>query len=61
VLGTLLFYARAIDSTLLTAIGELATRAIAERPQATMEKLAQLLELLRHASRRHRPISQPAT
>jgi hypothetical protein len=42
VLGTLLFYARAIDSTLLTAIGELATEQ-SEGTQNTMTKLAQLL------------------
>ena len=42
VLGTLLFYARAIDSTLLTAIGELATEQSAGT-QTTMEKLTQLL------------------
>ena len=42
VLGTLLFYARAIDSTLLTAIGELATEQ-SEGTQATMQKLSQLL------------------
>jgi hypothetical protein len=42
VLGTLLFYARAIDSTLLTAIGELATEQ-SEGTKTTMDKLAQLL------------------
>ena len=42
VLGTLLFYARAIDSTLLTAIGELATEQ-SQSTTHTMEKLAQLL------------------
>jgi hypothetical protein len=42
VLGTLLFYARAIDSTLLTAIGELATEQ-AGGTKTTMEKLSQLL------------------
>ena len=42
VLGTLLFYARAIDSTLLTAIGELATEQ-SVGTATTMEKLAQLL------------------
>ncbi|KAI2503406.1 Reverse transcriptase (RNA-dependent DNA polymerase) [Fragilaria crotonensis] len=42
VLGTLLFYARAIDSTLLTAIGELATEQ-SEGTKTTMEKLSQLL------------------
>jgi hypothetical protein len=42
VLGTLLFYARAIDSTLLTAIGELATEQ-SEGTTTTMDKLAQLL------------------
>jgi hypothetical protein len=42
VLGTLLFYARAIDSTLLTAIGELATEQ-SHGTQTTMTKLAQLL------------------
>ncbi|KAI2491412.1 Reverse transcriptase (RNA-dependent DNA polymerase) [Fragilaria crotonensis] len=42
VLGTLLYYARAIDSTLLTAIGELATEQ-SEGTKTTMEKLAQLL------------------
>ncbi|KAI2488785.1 Reverse transcriptase (RNA-dependent DNA polymerase) [Fragilaria crotonensis] len=42
VLGTLLFYARAIDSTLLTAIGELATEH-SQSTAYTMEKLAQLL------------------
>jgi hypothetical protein len=42
VLGTLLFYARAIDSTLLTAIGELATEQ-SGGTTTTMEKLAQLL------------------
>jgi hypothetical protein len=42
VLGTLLFYARTIDSTLLTTIGELATEQ-SEGTETTMEKLAQLL------------------
>jgi hypothetical protein len=42
VLGTLLFYARAIDSTLLTAIGELATEQ-SQATTTTMNKLAQLL------------------
>jgi hypothetical protein len=42
VLGTLLFYARAIDSTMLTAIGELATEQ-SHATMTTMEKLAQLL------------------
>jgi hypothetical protein len=38
----LLFYARAIDSTLLTAIGELATEQ-SQATKTTMEKLTQLL------------------
>ena len=42
VLGTLLFYARASDSTLLTAIGKLATEQ-SEGTKTTMEKLSQLL------------------
>jgi hypothetical protein len=42
VLDTLLFYARAIDSTLLTAIGELATEQLTGIA-ATMAKLSQLL------------------
>ena len=42
VLGTLLFYARAIDSTLLTAIGDLATEQ-SQATKTTMEKLSQLL------------------
>ena len=42
VLGTLLFYARAIDSTMLTAIGELATEH-SQATTTTMEKLTQLL------------------
>ena len=42
VLGTLLFYARAVDSTMLTAIGELATEQ-SQATKVTMEKLAQLL------------------
>ncbi|KAI2496641.1 Reverse transcriptase (RNA-dependent DNA polymerase) [Fragilaria crotonensis] len=42
VLGTLLFYARAIDSTMLTAIGELATEQ-SQATTTTMEKLSQLL------------------
>jgi hypothetical protein len=42
VLGTLLFYARAIDSTMLTAIGELATEQ-SGGTKTTMEKLSQLL------------------
>jgi len=42
VLGTLLFYARAIDSTMLTAIGELATEQT-QATKTTMDKLAQLL------------------
>ena len=42
VLGTLLFYARAIDSTMLTAIGELATEQF-QATKTTMEKLSQLL------------------
>ena len=43
VLGTLLFYARAIDSTMLTAIGELATEQSQQATKTTMEKLSQLL------------------
>jgi hypothetical protein len=42
VLGALLFYARAIDSTMLTAIGELATEQ-SQATTTTMTKLAQLL------------------
>ena len=42
VLGTLLFYARAIDSTMLTAIGELATEQ-SQATKSTMKKLSQLL------------------
>ena len=42
VLGTLLFYARAVDRTLLTAIGELATEQ-SQATKTTMEKLTQLL------------------
>ena len=42
VLGTLLFYARAIDSTMLTAIGELDTEQ-SQATKSTMDKLAQLL------------------
>ena len=42
VLGTLLFYARAIDSTMLTAIGELATEQT-QATKTTMHKLSQLL------------------
>jgi hypothetical protein len=37
------FYARAIDSTLLTAIGELATAEQSQATTTTMEKLSQLL------------------
>lgn len=46
VLGTLLFYARAIDSTLLTAIGELAT----EQSQATKSTMAKLTQLLNYCA-----------
>ena len=42
VLGTLLYYARAVDSTLLTAIGELATEQ-SVGTKHTMDKLTQLL------------------
>ena len=42
VLGTLLFYARAVDSTMLTAIGELATEQ-SQATKTTMTKLSQLL------------------
>jgi hypothetical protein len=42
VLGTLLFYARAIDSSMLTAIGELATEQ-SQATKTTLEKLTQLL------------------
>ena len=42
VLGTLLFYARAIDSTMLTAIGELAAEQ-SQATKSTMDKLSQLL------------------
>ena len=42
VLGTLLFYARAMDSTMLTAIGELATEQ-SQATKSTMDKLSQLL------------------
>ena len=42
VLGTLLYYGRAIDSTLLTAIGELATEQ-SSGTKTTMTKLTQLL------------------
>ena len=46
VLGTLLFYARAIDSTMLTAIGELAT----EQSQATKTTLAKLTQRLNYCA-----------
>ena len=55
VLGTLLFYALAIDSTLLTAIGELSLEQ-SEGTKTTMEKLSQLLNFLRSSPRRHRPL-----
>ncbi len=42
VLGALLFYACAVDSTLLTAIGELATEQ-SQATTTTMTKMAQLL------------------
>ena len=42
VLGTLLFFARAIDSALLTAIGELATEQL-QATTTTLNKLSQLL------------------
>jgi hypothetical protein len=42
VLGTLLYYARAVDSTMLAAIGELATQQTAGTKQ-TMEALTKLL------------------
>jgi hypothetical protein len=42
VLGTLLFYAHAIDSKMLTVIGELATKQTQDN-KTTMDKLAQLL------------------
>jgi hypothetical protein len=42
VLGTLLYYARAVDSTMLTAIGELATQQ-STGTKHTMEALTQLL------------------
>ncbi|KAI2502091.1 Reverse transcriptase (RNA-dependent DNA polymerase) [Fragilaria crotonensis] len=42
VLGTLLFYARAIDSTMLTAIGELATEQ-SQATKTTLDKFSQLL------------------
>jgi hypothetical protein len=45
-LGPLLFYARAIDSTLLNAIGELAT----EQSQATQTTMAKLAHLLNHCA-----------
>jgi hypothetical protein len=43
VLGTLLFYARAIDSTMLAAIGMLASQQ-AKGTKATMQALTQLLK-----------------
>jgi hypothetical protein len=46
VLGPLLFYARAIDPTLLTAIGELAT----EQLQATQTTMAKLAHMLNHCA-----------
>ena len=42
VIGTLLFYARAIDSTILNAIGEFATEQ-SQATKSTMDKLSQLL------------------
>ena len=42
VLGTLLFYAHAVDSTMLTAIGTLASQQ-ANGTKATLEALTQLL------------------
>jgi hypothetical protein len=46
VLGTLLYYARAINSTLLTAIGELAT----EQSEGTINTMAKLTQLLNYCS-----------
>ena len=42
VIGVLLYYARAMDSTMLAALGTLATQQ-AHGTQATMEALMQLL------------------
>jgi len=42
VIGVLLYYARAVDSTLLTALGTLATQQ-ANGTKATMEALSQIL------------------
>jgi len=42
VIGILLYYARAVDATMLTALGTLATQQ-ANGTQATMEALTQLL------------------
>ncbi len=42
VIGVLLYYARAVDATMLTALGTLATQQ-AKGTQATMEVLTQLL------------------
>jgi hypothetical protein len=42
ILGTLLYYARAVDSTMLTAIGSIAMQQ-ASATQATMQAITQLL------------------
>ena len=48
VLGTLHFYGRAIDSTILAAIGRLAPKQARAPSQPAMEKLTQLLNYCFH-------------
>ena len=43
VLGTFLFYARAVDSTMLTAIGTLATQQQAKGTNSTVNAITQFL------------------
>jgi hypothetical protein len=43
VAGTLLYYARAVDTTILTALSSIATEQ-AKRMQETMKKVKQLLD-----------------
>ena len=56
VLGTLLFYARAIDGTMLPVIGTLATKQC-KNTEATMQGITQLL---RHQFQTRYSDSQPA-
>jgi hypothetical protein len=55
IIGTLLYYGRAVDSTMLVALGTLASAQTKSHP-SNQESLRTTIELLFHASRRQDPL-----